>query len=130
MALYILNRKHTMRSIYGHSITFEKGQPTHVPPICEREAVSIGAELAEGDAADLLPPEPAEVTHVSSAARNEELNAAFDMLVEKNDTNDFTGQGVPSVKAVSAIVSFETDRVEIVGAWNTYKVAKAEAAAQ
>ena len=46
---------------------------------------------------------------------------------ERNDSKDFTGQGVPTIKSVEKIVSFDVDRSEVVEAWGLYKISLAEA---
>lgn len=123
---YVLNRNYTHRSLLGHSVEFKKGEPVFVPPILEKEVVAIGAQRVDGE-------NPAVVEEIKKAEevlsddqRKEELYAAFDLIVERNDSGDFTAQGIPTVKAVEKIVSFNVDKKEVVDTYGEYRVAKQE----
>lgn len=118
---YVLNRDFTLRSVMGHCITFVKGQPTVVPTICEKEVIAIGGDCVEGDAVDPIAPDAKPVVEMDQADRDEELIAAFKLLVERNDSKDFTGAGSPTLKAVEKIVEFSTDRSEITSLWQRAK---------
>jgi len=126
MSEFVLNRTFTVRTTNG-VISFIKGEPTLVPSSMVRDVIAIGGVRADGSDVDMS--EAAVVTKpvVVGVERQDELFAAFGLLVEKNDSKDFTGQGVPSVKAVEKIVSFDVDRAELAEAWTEYKVAQAEA---
>jgi len=126
MAEYVLNRNHTLRTTNG-VITFVKGEPTRVPVAMERDAAAIGCIRADGADIDTSEPVPALKPVVQGVERQDDLYAAFEMLIERNDSKDFTGQGVPSVKAIEKIVGFDVDRTEVLEAWGEYKIAKAEA---
>lgn len=127
MPLYVLNRKYLHRSLMGHTISFEKGQPTYVPPECEKEVVSFGAECVDAEAPDVLDPEKPVIRELSLGERKDELFAAFDLIAEKNDSKEFTAQGVPTVKAVERVTGFDVEKMEVVEAWGEWKIAKAEA---
>ena len=65
--LLVLNRNYVLTTTKGHSVAFEKGKPTHVPPAIYQEALAIGAippDGADRGAGRLRPPahftEPAE----------------------------------------------------------------------
>lgn len=126
MAEFVLNRTHTLRTTNG-VITFVKGEPTHVPPDMHRDAVSIGAVRADGADVDTSEPVVEAKPVIHGLERQDELFAAFALIMEKNDSKEFTGQGVPTVKAVEKIVSFDVDRSEVVEGWAEYKVKLAEA---
>lgn len=121
MAEYILNRNYVLRSLLGQSVKFVKGEPTYVPRLIEREALAIGAECVSGDAPDILPAEDQVAPPLSQQERLDQLNAAFALLAERNDSKDFTGAGVPAVKAVEKIVDFDVDRNEVITAWAEYQ---------
>lgn len=121
MPEYVLNRNHTLRSTLGHTIQFEKGQPAYVPPALEREAVAIGAVRADGDTIDPLGAEKPAVEALSQDERENQMRLAFELLIEKNDSKDFTGQGVPTTKAIEKIVGFDVDRHEIAELWARVK---------
>lgn len=127
MPLYVLNRNYLHRSLMGHTISFEKGQPAYVPPECEKEVVAFGAECVDAEAPDVLEPEKKAARELSLDERKEELFAAFDLIAEKNDSKEFTAQGVPTVKAVERITGFDVEKTEVVEAWGEWKIAKAEA---
>lgn len=121
MAEYVLNRNFVLRSMTGHSVNFVKNVPTFVPALIEREARGIGAERVDGANPDMLDPETPEVPPLSHDERAEQIRTAFALLAERNDSKDFTGAGVPSVKAVEKLVDFDVDRNEVVALWQAYR---------
>ena len=121
MAEYVLNRNFVLRSMTGHSVNFVKNVPTFVPALIEREARGIGAERVDGANPDMLDPESPEVVPLSHDERAEQIRTAFALLTERNDSKDFTGAGVPSVKAVEKLVDFDVDRNEVVALWQAYR---------
>ena len=121
MAEYVLNRNFVLRSMTGHSVNFVKNVPTFVPALIEREARGIGAERVDGNNPDMLDPETPEVAPLSHDERAEQIRTAFALLTERNDSKDFTGAGVPSVKAVEKLVDFDVDRNEVVALWQAYR---------
>ena len=137
MAEYVLNRNFVLRSMTGHSVNFVKNVPTFVPALIEREARGIGAERcqcprnkrhqsesvqhARRANPDMLDPETPEVAPLSHDERAEQIRTAFALLTERNDSKDFTGAGVPSVKAVEKLVDFDVDRNEVVALWQAYR---------
>lgn len=126
MPKYVLQRNHTHRSTLG-VISFAKGEPTWVPPIMEKEIVAIGGERVDGDKPDVLDPEAVEVQPLSFDERQEAIFAAFELIAERNDSKDFTGAGVPTVKSVEKVTGFDVDRNELVDMWGEFKAKKAEA---
>lgn len=114
---YTLNRDFTLVSLMGHAITFVKGVPTNVPPMCEKEVIAIGGECVEGEGVDPIGPDVQPARELDQIERDDELTAAFKLLIEKNDSKDFTGAGTPNVKAVEKIIDFHTDRNEIDLLW-------------
>lgn len=121
MAEYVLNRNFVLRSMTGHSVNFVKNVPTFVPALIEREARGIGAERIDGANPDMLDPETPEVAPLSHDERAEQIRTAFALLTERNDSKDFTGAGVPSVKAVEKLVDFDVDRNEVAALWQAYR---------
>ena len=121
MAEYVLNRNFVLRSMTGHSVNFVKNVPTFVPALIEREARGIGAERVDGANPDMLDPETPEVAPLSHDERAEQIRTAFALLTERNDSKDFTGAGVPSVKAVEKLVDFDVDRNEVVALCQAYR---------
>lgn len=121
MSEFVLNRNHTLAA-NGYRITFVKGQPTWVPPMLAKQAAAIGAERVDGVDVDPLAPEEApEAVPLTADERITELVAAVEMLCEKNDSTDFSGDGRPSLPALHKVVSFTTTKKELDVAWKAYK---------
>jgi hypothetical protein len=119
---YVLNKKYTHRSVYGHTISFEKGQPTHVPPgPIEREVAAIGAERVDGDPPDLVPGEADPKDPVTAEDLEALMREAFRELVQKNDSADFTASGQPSVKAVERLIGENVTAKQIADLWQKIK---------
>jgi len=126
MPLYTLHRTHTLRSTFG-VISFVKGEETMVPPLLEREIIAIGGRRVEGDNPDVLDAEKAAPIPLSFDERRDEIFAAFKLLVETNDSKDFTGAGVPTVAAVKKLVGLDADRAEVIELWSEFRVLADEA---
>ena len=127
MPLYVLNRSMVVSTTKG-VISFTKGQPTYVPPHMERDVAAIGGERVDGDAPSLTPKEVTAPSTPYGEEREVQIHVAFDLITERNDPNDFTGSGCPTVKAVEKITGFDVDRSEVSQLWQAYKVNKAGAA--
>jgi len=122
MALFVLQRNYTHGSLRGHMITFRKGEPTYVPPECHREVIQIGAIPVDASGeVDLLEPETPVPVEPTAEERTEQLIAAFELLEERNRRKDFTGQGIPSITALAAIVDFDVTRREVEDLWRQYR---------
>jgi hypothetical protein len=117
MPIFKLNRNHTLRSLYGHVVTFKKDEDTFVPNIVVNECVAIGAVQVDGTP-DVLGPEEKTEKPLSPAEREAAILAAFDKLVATNDREDFTGSGLPSDKAVERETGFKVDTKERNSLWN------------
>ena len=125
MPLYTLNRDYTLRTVDG-VISFTKGEPTWVTQAMVRHAVSIGAEPKGGDKPELINSAVSTKPALSHDERRTMIFLAFEQIESVNDTKDFTGAGVPTVKAVEKLTEFDVDRVEITEAWAEYRASKAE----
>jgi hypothetical protein len=125
---FVLNRDHTLRSVYGHIINFHKGEPAYVPPHVVKEAVGIGAEPVESmdkTSAVLGDEQGAQAAELMPLERTAALKAAFPAVLTRNARNDFTAGGQPTVKAMARDVGFEPDSKELTNAWLEYKQEKA-----
>lgn len=115
---FVLNKDYVLASTLGHTIGFEKGVPTHVPPPLYAEAVGIGAtpedELPEEKKVESTEPTEA---HLREAA----LLTAFLKLTEANKSNDFTAGGVPRDKAMERELGWSVDSKETAEAWKKFK---------
>ncbi len=125
MPNFVLNRDYTYRSPNG-VVSFEKGKPTFVPAYLSREIAQIGGEQVDGDEVALLDPESKLAAIPEGQDRLDQLFTAFELLIERNESSDFTAQGVPTVKAVEKIVGFDVERNEVVAAWAEHKASKAD----
>lgn len=122
---YVLNRNYVLRTTKGHTISFVKGQPVYVPPVIEKDAIAIGAERSDGGATDPLGEEVVQQPPLNGDELKLLMFSAFEEIAAKNDANDFTGQGVPTVKAVERIIGTDVSRTDLVAAWAEFKI-KAE----
>jgi hypothetical protein len=130
MPEFVLNRTHTLRSLQGHIINFEKGKPTWVPPVCVKEALEIGADPVEsvdktnvllGDDPNAKPKAP-ELTAEERAAK---IKDAFAQLERENNRADFAASGAPKPVAIARITGFTPENRERDEVWRAYKEAKA-----
>jgi len=126
MTQYVLNRNYDHRSTHGHILNFKKGEPTYVPPVCEKEILMIGGEPVDGERLDILDdlPEPAEALNADDRVKS--LMVAFELLEARNQRGDFTGQGRPHPKALKEICGFDVEVRERDSAWEIYLAKKAE----
>lgn len=124
MPEYVLNRDYVLRTTKGYTVAFKKGNPVFVPPIIEKDAVAIGAERADNGKTDILVPEVNSKSQMTFEELREAMFAAFDLLVEKNESDDFTAQGVPKVAVVEKMIETDIDRKELVEAWTEYRAGK------
>lgn len=124
MPQMILNRDHLHRSING-VIQFSKGEPVGVPPNMVKEVLQIGGELVDGVAPSLTPEEPKAPVIPEGGDRRDQIMAAFALIVDRNDSGDFTGSGRPSVKAVEKLTGFDVEPKEVSDAWDEFKVSMA-----
>jgi hypothetical protein len=127
MANMVLNRNYTLAG-KGFMINFIKGQPTWVPPEMVKAAAGIGAEDLDGDKVDPLEDEaPAPPAELTAEERVAELKTAFELICERNNSNDFGGDNRPSLNALHKVVSFETTKKERDKAWVEWTAEKAQA---
>ena len=75
----------------------------------------------------MLDAEKAAPIPLSFDERRDEIFAAFKLLVETNDSKDFTGAGVPTVAAVKKLVGLDADRAEVIELWSEFRVLADEA---
>lgn len=128
MPFFTLHRNFTLRTTKGHTISFAKGEPAWVPPMCVPDAVAIGA-VAQNEAVDVLGDEPAPVTTLSADERQQKLFAAFDTMLSRSERNDFTASGLPHARRLTGMVGFDVGNRERDDAWQLYTRSKAEAEA-
>lgn len=120
MPEFVLNRNHTLTGS-GHRINFIKGQPTWVPPALVKAAAAIGAECVDGPVDPLADEAPAPPPALTADERITELVTAIEMICERNDSNDFSGDGRPTLVALHKLVPFTTSKKELTTAWQGYR---------
>lgn len=112
---FVMQRNFTMRTRLGHCITFERGVPTHVPPLLHREAIAAGAVpedqslLAELEAKDeVVRRDPV----MNVEMREKTISGALKTMRERNLRGYFNAQGLPSLKQLEILCGFEVDKHE------------------
>ena len=123
--MLVLNRDHTLVTLYGHVIEFKKDVPTHVPPIAYAKAIEIGAVRADGSKPNVLEDETKPTIPTEPAERKAMIAMAIESIVERNARNDFTAAGSPTADAVSAEIGFKVNSKEIAPVWQEYHEKKA-----
>lgn len=119
MSEFVLHRNYLVISKTGHSIQFKKGEPTFVPAACRNEVIAIGAQPLDGDTAVLGDEQV--VVELTAEERKEQLIKAFKVMQERQHRGDFTGQGLPAVKALEKLVEFTPEKVEVEELWQAYR---------
>lgn len=116
---FVMHRNYTLASVYGHTIRFDKGVPTHVPPEVYKEAMSVGA-VPEDEIAEDPKPE-GKVEPVDPEARKAEIFAAFEQLALRASRDDFTAGGTPRDKALEGILGWKIANKERDMLWIEFK---------
>lgn len=121
MAFFTLHRDYRLISALGHSIQFKKDEPVYVPPALHKDVQAIGAVPVEGDVESILGEEKEVKPEVAQEERHRQLLDAFKVLQDRNQRGDFTGQGIPSLKALKTIITdFEPAKAEVENLWHLY----------
>lgn len=121
MAFFTLHRDYRLISALGHSIQFKKDEPVYVPPALHKDVQAIGAVPVEGDVESILGEEKEVKPEVAQEERHRQLLDAFKLLQDRNQRGDFTGQGIPSLKALKTIITdFEPAKAEVENLWHLY----------
>ncbi len=130
--MMVLGRKHVLATTKGHTIRFEKGEPTFVPPICVPDAIAVGAQPIEGEPVPSLIPDDVVVNTgpVDATEREKELQGAIEKLVRANSRKDFTAAGLPSTDAMTRVLGYDVSGAERNTAWQLYSNLKAQAEAE
>lgn len=121
--LFTLNRDKTICTTSGHAIAFAKDVPTHVPPALWAEVQTIGALPAAALPEETVPEsrEPRD-----PGARLAAIEAAFAELVRANKREDFSGTGLPHVKALERVMGFKIDNKERDALWQAFRTQDTE----
>lgn len=114
---FILMRDRVIATKTGHSIRFEKGKPTFVPPIAYNEVIAAGAvpteEIPDEKPNGAEPGDPGE--------RQVMIVAAIEQLVLGGKRENFTAGGLPHTKALTKVLGWEVSNAERDAAWKALK---------
>lgn len=120
----VLNRKHTLSTLSGHVIRFEKGVPVYVPPTIVEQALSIGAEPVDEDGKKEIgdelqrkeeKPRP-EVP--AGAVRRGKVKEVLEGIMARNERDDFAASGRPKLTSVNSQLTFKATASEVEEIWN------------
>ena len=119
---FVFQRDRTIASLFGHVIFFPKGVPTYAPPQLHREVMEAGG-VPEEEMDDPRDPReaPAIVEPTDPVKRGEDIYAAIEMLATKNSSNDFTANGSPHVKALTAMLGWKPSNNERDAQWARFQ---------
>lgn len=114
----VLDRNYTVRSTLGHMITFKKDVPMNIPAVMVRSCAEIGAKRVDGEEALVIEADEEQVVQpIDPGQRLEDVRAAIEVIVERNDVDDFTAGGTPKTPAVTKEVGYKVDHTEVTRAW-------------
>ena len=126
MPYFILQRDYMLIG-FGHTIKFDTGVKTWVPPLLVSAAAAIGAVDSDGVTHDPLgaPPDEPKLPEVT----NEVLFEAFRTFEARSSDpefrEDFGANGAPAVKALVAYLGQDVSADMRTEAWNAYRLEKA-----
>lgn len=110
--MMVTNRNFRLSSTSGFVVNFKADTPTRVPPMCYREAVSIGAVETEEQPEPVVDEAPGPDPSIAEAARLEQeakityVEQAIAALLNKEDNGpDFKADGYPKHKSVLAVLA-------------------------
>lgn len=121
MPQFILHRNYVLRTTNGHAISFKKGKPTNVPPVCIEDAVGIGAVAVDAKDGDILGEEAKPQPAMPPAERKEKVFEAFAMMKARKERGDFTASGVPDGRRLRSMIGFEVTSKERDAYWTEYR---------
>lgn len=123
MPQMVMNRNWTVRTLTGHTIAFEKGKKTHVPPDFKviEECRRFGAEFVD-EKDDIVPSDGPVVTPLprTPAERRAKILQLFAEMKDNQSEhrNHFTAAGRPAVRYVNTALGFDIGAPEIEDLWN------------
>lgn len=113
-------RDYTLRTRNGHTIKFAAGEPTDVPEALYAEALAKNIIPVERKSDDqpIFGMVHAEIT---GTLRDAMIYQAIDEVVKRNQTEDFSGGGVPKAAALSAIIGLSLSASEASRFYTNYR---------
>lgn len=118
-------RDYTLRSTTGHTVKFEAGEPADVPEALYAEALAknilpVKAGPGESPAFELATAE------ITGNLRDALVFDVIQVLVKRNNPEDFTGGGAPKAAAIARDTGLQISAREVSKYWNLYKQIVAE----
>ena len=120
----VLNRDLVLRTRKGYGFTFKKGEPIFVPERCHDDVLAIGGEFVEekdkqAAVAKLAEKDEKKKTAVPEGkAREKVLRDAIELMLARDEREDFGGNGAPVLARLSSIVGFNVNAKERNDLWN------------
>lgn len=125
MPKFTLHRNFVLRTTKGHIISFKKGQPTNVPPVCVEAAVAIGAQPVDVQDGDVLGEEEVKPS-MTPGERKAKVFEAFCVMKTRNERNDFTASGIPDARRLQPLLGFEVTSRERDSYWQQFRALEQE----
>lgn len=113
----VVPRNYVLRSTRGHAIQFTKDEPIWVPRILVDEVLAIGGAFVEKVDEEKKFEEKAEKAPPTESERVAILIKCFKDLIKKNDPTDWTGSGMPSVRAIEVLTGLNFTTKEVKNLW-------------
>lgn len=121
----ICSRDYTLRTKLGHTIRFVAGEPTSVPESAYAEAIAKNIVPAQRPSDD-KPAFGMVHAEITGTLRDAMIYGAIDELVKRNQTEDFTGGGVPKAAAITDAIGIPISSGEVGRYWTNYREMVAE----
>lgn len=129
---FVSNRNIVVRSAKsGMSVKFVKDVPTYVPPKMHAEVMEKGIMPVDGKGKALDSNEVGKLVETQdphivlapedSDERSEKILDVIKALVKRNNSDDFTGGGMPSHKSITAVLGWKVDVKEVKRVWEEHR---------
>ncbi len=108
----------TVRTTKGHVVSLEAGVPKTLPDEISDELMLAGC-IPVGEDREVEDPAP-------EFDRGEAIRTAIEQIVEADDDDAFTGDGVPRVNVVSSFAGVKVSKDEVIAAWERFQEEEGE----
>lgn len=129
---FVSNRNIVVRSAKsGMSVKFVRDVPTYVPPVMHAEVMEKGIMPIDAKGKIIEQEEVGKLVEIheplivlapeDSDERSERILDVIKALVKRNNSNDFTGGGIPSHKSITAALGWKVDVKEVKRVWEEHR---------